>query len=80
MSFVKHIQKHIPMSEEQAQSLYISIKKELEVIRINDLMSNKEVQENKLRLFLEKQGSGVKNKVYGLLTDYSQCNLTSGTY
>lgn len=41
-------------------------------------MTDEERAEKKLRVFLEKQRHGVKDKVYGLITDYSRCNLITG--
>lgn len=37
-----------------------------------------EERQNRLRLYLEKQRQGAKNKLYGLITNYSQANLITG--
>lgn len=41
-------------------------------------MTDGERAEKKLRVFLEKQRHGVKDRVYGLITDYARCNLITG--
>lgn len=40
--------------------------------------TEEEEKTNRLRLFLEKQRQGAKNKLYGLFTNYSQSNLITG--
>lgn len=41
-------------------------------------LTEEEGKKGKLRLFLEKQRQGAKNKLYGLYTNYSQANLITG--
>ena len=43
-------------------------------------VTEEEGKQNRLRLFLEKQRQGAKNTLYGLITNYSQCNLITGKY
>lgn len=43
-------------------------------------MTDSERAEKKLRVFLEKQRHGVKDKTYGLITDYARCNLITGQF
>lgn len=42
--------------------------------------TDNEVQEGQMRLFLEKQSYGVKNKMYGVVTDDATCNVIAGEY
>lgn len=42
--------------------------------------TEEELETKKMRLFLEKQRQGSKNITYGLITNFSQCNLLTGKY
>lgn len=42
--------------------------------------TEEELASHKMRLFLEKQRQGAKNITYGLITNFSQCNLLTGKY
>lgn len=46
------------------------------IISLN--LTEDEAKQNRLRLFLEKQRQGAKNTLYGLYTNFSQCNLITG--
>lgn len=43
-------------------------------------MTDEERAEKKVRVFLEKQRHGVKDKTYGLITNYARCNLITGQF
>lgn len=59
------------------------ISEAFEIARVSGVIltlnrTEEEERTNRLRLFLEKQRQGAKNKLYGLITNYSQSNLITG--
>jgi replicative DNA helicase len=59
------------------------ISEAFEIARVSGVIltlnrTEEEERTNRLRLYLEKQRQGAKNKLYGLITNYSQSNLITG--
>lgn len=59
------------------------ISEAFEIARVSGVIitlnrTEEEERTNRLRVYLEKQRQGAKNKLYGLITNYSQSNLITG--
>lgn len=59
------------------------ISEAFEIARVSGVIltlnvTEEESRTHRLRLFLEKQRQGAKNKLYGLITNYNQANLITG--
>lgn len=61
------------------------ISEAFEIARVSSVIlslnrTDDEVAQGKLRIFLEKQREGTKNKSYGVFTNYPMCDVITGSY
>ena len=66
---------HILRSEDISEAFEIARVSGI-ILTLN--LSEEESRTSRMRLFLEKQRQGAKNKLYGLITNYNQSNLITG--